>query len=49
MTETIEKLIEEFSKFPGIGKKTAQRMAFYILKNKKEAAEALAQALLDMK
>jgi recombination protein RecR len=49
MTETIQKLIDEFSKLPGIGKKTAQRMAFYILKNKKEEAEALAQALLDVK
>ncbi|MCK4427827.1 MAG: recombination protein RecR [candidate division Zixibacteria bacterium] len=49
MTETIQKLIDEFSKLPGIGKKTAQRMAFYILKSKKETAEALAQALLDVK
>jgi recombination protein RecR len=49
MTETIQKLIDEFSKFPGIGKKTAQRMAFYILKGKKEEAEALAKALLDVK
>ncbi len=49
MTETIQKLIEEFSKLPGIGRKTAQRMAFYILKGKKEEAEALAQAVLDVK
>jgi recombination protein RecR len=49
MTETIQKLIDEFSKFPGIGKKTAQRMAFYILKGKKEEAEALARAILDVK
>ncbi|KPK75527.1 MAG: recombination protein RecR [candidate division Zixibacteria bacterium SM23_73] len=49
MVDSLEKLIEEFSKLPGIGKKTAQRMAFYILKNKKEEAEALAQALLDVK
>ncbi len=49
MVESLEKLIEEFSKLPGIGKKTAQRMAFHILKTKKEAAEALAQALLDVK
>jgi recombination protein RecR len=49
MTETIQKLIDEFSKFPGIGKKTAQRMAFYILKGKKEEAEALAKAILDVK
>jgi recombination protein RecR len=49
MTETIQKLIEEFSKFPGIGKKTAQRMAFYILKGKIEEAEALAKAILEVK
>lgn len=49
MVNSLEKLIEEFSKLPGIGKKTAQRMAFYILKSKKDAAEALAQALLDVK
>ena len=49
MTEAIQKLIDEFSKLPGIGRKTAQRMAFYILKSKKETAEALAQALLDVK
>jgi recombination protein RecR len=49
MVDSLEKLIEEFSKLPGIGKKTAQRMAFYILKSKKETAEALAQALLDVK
>lgn len=49
MVESLEKLIEEFSKLPGIGKKTAQRMAFHILKSNKEAAETLAQALLDVK
>jgi recombination protein RecR len=49
MVDSLEKLIEEFSKLPGIGKKTAQRMAFYILKSRKETAEALAQTLLDVK
>jgi len=48
MTETIQKLIDEFSKLPGIGKKTAQRMAFYILKEKKEEAEGLAKAILEV-
>jgi recombination protein RecR len=46
---SLEKLIEEFSKLPGIGKKTARRMAFYFLKVKKEEAGALAQAILDLK
>jgi recombination protein RecR len=49
MINSLEKLIDEFSKLPGIGKKTAQRMAFHILKGRKEEAEALAQALLDVK
>jgi recombination protein RecR len=49
MVESIEKLIEEFAKFPGIGKKTAQRMAFFVLKQRKEESEALAQAILDVK
>lgn len=49
MVESLDKLIQEFSKLPGIGKKTAQRMAFHMLKSRKEEAEALAQALLDVK
>jgi recombination protein RecR len=49
MIDSIEKLIEEFSKFPGIGKKTAQRMAFFVLKQRKEEADALSQAILDVK
>jgi len=49
MVDSIEKLIEEFSKFPRIGKKTAQRMAFFVLKQRQEESEALAQAILDVK
>jgi recombination protein RecR len=49
MVDSIEKLIEEFSKFPGIGKKTAQRMAFFVLKQRKEEAGTLAQAILEVK
>jgi recombination protein RecR len=49
MVDSIEKLIEEFSKFPGIGKKTAQRMAFFVLKQRQEESEALAQAILDVR
>jgi len=49
MVDSLEKLIEEFSNFPGIGKKTAQRMAFFVLKQRKEESEALAQAILDVK
>ncbi len=49
MVDSLEKLVEEFSKFPGIGKKTAQRMAFFVLKQRREESEALAQAILDVK
>ncbi len=46
---TVEKLIDAFSRFPGIGKKTAQRMAFFILKSSNENAVFLAQAVMDVK
>lgn len=47
--QPVERLIEEFAKLPGIGRKTAQRLAFYILNQPKETAEAFAQALVDAK
>ena len=40
--DSIIRLIDKFSSFPGIGKKTAQRMAFYVLKDSKENALLLA-------
>ncbi|GBD93726.1 recombination protein RecR [bacterium BMS3Abin05] len=46
---SLEKLISEFSKLPGIGRKSAQRLAFYLLKQSKEDVETLAQALIDVK
>lgn len=49
MVDSLEKLIEEFSNFPGIGRKTAQRMAFFVLKQRNEESEALAQAILEVK
>jgi len=48
-TETLNKLIEEFGKLPGIGPKTAERLAFYILKAKSDEATALADAIRDVK
>ncbi len=45
----VEKLIEAFAKFPGIGKKTAQRMAFHVLKSNNEQAVQLAEAVMDVK
>lgn len=47
--QPVENLIDEFAKLPGIGQKTAQRLAFYILGQPKETAQAFAQALLDAK
>lgn len=45
----VERLIEEFAKLPGIGQKTAQRLAFYVLSQPKEDAERFAEAVLDAK
>ena len=45
----VEKLIDAFAKFPGIGKKTAQRMAFDVLKSNNEQAVHLAEAVMDVK
>lgn len=45
----VERLIEEFSKLPGIGQKTAQRLAFYVLNLPKEDAENFATAILNAK
>jgi recombination protein RecR len=47
--EPIERLIEYFRSLPGVGKKTAQRYAFYIIENNKEKAENFAKAIVDVK
>ena len=41
----LEKLIEEFGKFPGIGRKGATRMAYQVLSMSDEDAAALASAI----
>ncbi|MBC8214680.1 MAG: recombination protein RecR [Candidatus Marinimicrobia bacterium] len=46
---SLEKVIEAFSRFPGIGKKTAQRLGFHVLKSDKENAIELANALVEVK
>lgn len=43
------RLIEELKKLPGIGSKSAQRLAFHILRSSDEDAEALAAAVRDVK
>jgi recombination protein RecR len=47
--DSIDRLIEQFAKFPGIGKKTAERMSFYLLNTPNEQSIHLAEAILDMK
>ena len=42
-------LVEEFAKMPGIGPKSAQRLAFYMLRSPKGDAEALAKAIIKVK
>jgi len=46
---SMQNLIKEFSKMPGIGTKTAERLAFYIIKLSQEDAERLAQSVLKVK
>lgn len=48
-TATLNQLIEEFGRLPGIGPKTAERLAFHILKSDAPTAMALADAIRDVK
>jgi recombination protein RecR len=47
--EPIGKLINEFSKLPGVGKKTAQRYAYKIINMSDEEAKGFAQSIIDCK
>jgi recombination protein RecR len=47
--EPMARLIEELKKLPGIGTKSAQRLAFHILRSSDENADALATAVRDLK
>lgn len=47
--QPIVKLIEEFSKLPGVGAKTAQRLAFYVVNMNMENAQGFANAIIDAK
>src|SRR3954454_885141 len=49
LAEPLARLIAEFKRLPGIGAKSAQRIAFHVLRAKREDAEHLAQAILDVK
>lgn len=48
-SESVKKLIGEFEKLPGIGHKTAVRLAFYILESDTEVAKTMSEALLEAK
>lgn len=45
----IENLIEQFAKLPGIGRKSAERIAFHVLNMPKEYARQMAEAIVDAK
>jgi recombination protein RecR len=47
--EPLSRLINEFKRLPGIGQKSAQRLAFHVLRTRRDEAEHLAQAILDVK
>lgn len=47
--ESLNALIEELQKLPGIGARSAERLAFHILRGPREAAEALAAAIIHLK
>ena len=48
-TESVNKLIGELSKLPGIGPKSAQRLTYYLLRAPDEQARGLAEAILSVK
>jgi len=45
----LEKLVSELSKLPGIGRKSAQRLSFYFIKQERSEVEALARTLIEVK
>jgi recombination protein RecR len=49
LPEPLERLIAELSRLPGVGPKTAQRLAFHLLRADRERVERLAEVLVDLK
>ena len=47
--EPLARLINEFKRLPGIGQKSAQRIAFHIMRTSRDDADQLAQSILDVK
>jgi len=48
-TDTVSKLIQELNKLPGIGPKSAQRLAYYLLRAPEDQARLLAEAIISVK
>ncbi len=48
-TDAIGRLVQEFSRLPGIGPKSAQRITFYLMRSPEEQCRALAEALVGLK
>ena len=46
---SLQELVDQFKKLPGIGAKNAQRLAFHVLRTPREEAERLCQAIRDVK
>jgi len=49
LPEPLSRLVEQLQKLPGIGAKSAQRLAFHILRNPRENADQLCDAIRDVK
>tara|TARA_B100001248_G_scaffold262204_1_gene256709 strand:- start:6690 stop:7292 length:603 start_codon:yes stop_codon:yes gene_type:complete len=47
--KSLQNLIEEFCRLPGIGEKSAQRLAYHVLKNRETYPDSLSQALIEVK
>lgn len=47
--ESLERLMDELKKLPGIGARSAERLAFHILRSTSDQAQALADAIVDLK
>ena len=45
----LARLIDEFKRLPGIGQKSAQRIAFHVMRTSRDEAERLAQTIMDVK
>ena len=46
-SKAIEILTDEFNKLPGIGRKSAQRLAFYVVEMEQKEAQKLAKAIME--